>query len=172
MTLCNGLYLSSAIRQVPDTEEVYLSHETDISFMVEILERVGEDDAMKATRFHFESLAHDNDAMSFTVEEAYPSIGPAHPSPPAQPVYTALEGTQLVPKFNKPAEQADQVKIFLAVWRVDMRNVDIVMSINVPVVTGSDGNERGVGKEGVDWARKAWEKAKASLVINDFGLFA
>lgn len=81
-------------------------------------------------------------------------------------------GTQTVPKFNKPAEQADLVKIFLAVWRVDAKNIDVVMSINVPVVTGSDGNQKGVGQAGVEWAQVAWERAKSSFVIEDFGLFA
>ncbi|KAG8992230.1 hypothetical protein FRB94_014652 [Tulasnella sp. JGI-2019a] len=163
---------ASAFRQVPDTEEVYLSHDTDISFTVEILERVAPDDAVDAVKFHFDSLAHDNDASSSTTEETYPPSGVIAASPPAQPACTALVGTQLVAKFNKPPEQADHVKIFLAVWRVEGKNIDVVMSINVPVITGADGNQKGVGQEGVDWARTAWERARATLTIEDFGLFA
>ncbi|KAG8853494.1 hypothetical protein FRB96_008096 [Tulasnella sp. 330] len=163
---------ASAFRQVPDTEEVYLSQDTDISFTIEILERVEPEDPIEAIWFHFESLAHDNDALSSTVEEAQKPSGTVSASPPAQPACISLVGTQIVSKFNKPAEQADQVKIFLAVWRVDAKNIDVVMSINVPVVTGADENQKGVGQKGVDWARVAWEKAKTTLKIEDFELFA
>jgi len=151
---------------------VYLSQDTDISFTVEILERVAAEDTIEAVKFHFDSLAHDNDALSSTVEETHPPSGAILASPPAQPACISLIGTQIVSKFNKPANQADQVKIFLAIWRVEGKNIDVVMSINVPVVTGADGNQKGVGQEGVDWARVAWEQAKSTFKIEDFGLFA
>lgn len=46
------------------------------------------------------------------------------------------------------------------------------MSVNVPVVTGADGNQKGVGQAGVDWACVAWEKAMMTFKVEDFGLFA
>jgi len=171
--LPNGLLDASDFRQIPDTQEVLLLRDSDISFIVEILERVDHADGSEAARFHFDALAHDNNATSSTVDITFPSEGaPAGPSPPAQPVCYSLVGTQTVPKFNKGAQQADTVKIFLAVWRVDAKNMDLVLTVNVPVKTGADANARGVGEPGAEWARAVWEYAKSTFVVEDFNLFA
>ncbi len=77
----------------------------------------------------------------------------------------------MVPKFNKRAQQADLVRIYVAVWRVDSKNTDVVLSINVPVL-GGNADSRGVGEEGARWARLVWENAVKSFKIEDFGLFA
>jgi hypothetical protein len=69
--------------------------------------------------FHFDSLAHDNDALSSTVEGAVvpgASDTPPAPSPPNQPVAWTLKGRQSVRKFNKTEE--DAVAILMAVWRI------------------------------------------------------
>jgi len=173
MYLPDGLVDASDFRQVPDTQEVYLLNDADISFIIEILERVAPDDGNEAARFHFESLAHDNDATSSQIDTVLPSQNTDKgPSPPAQPACYSLIGTQTVPKFNKRAQQADTVRILLGLWRVDARNIDVVFSVNVPVVTGSDLNARGVGQPGMDWAQAAWEHAKSTFEIHDWGLFA
>jgi len=173
ISLPDGLVDASDFRQVPDTQEVYLLKEADISFIVEILERVAPDDGDEAARFHFESLAHDNDATSSQIDTVLPPQNTSQgPSPPAQPACYSLIGTQTVPKFNKRAQQADTVRILVAVWRVDAKNSDIVLSVNVPVVTGSDSNARGVGQPGMEWAQEVWEQAKSTLKIEDWDLFA
>lgn len=124
-------------------------------------------------RFHFEALAHDNNATDQTVEEViYPELDQHDEIPNAQPPCIALVGSQVVPKFNKSAQEADLVKLYMAVWRVDAKGTDIVLSVNVPVVTGADGNAKGVGELGVAFARVVWEKARSTFKIDDFGLFA
>ena len=71
-------------------------------------------------RFHFESLAHDNSAVSSTVHNTTSS-------PSRQPEISgviALNGTQGIPKFN--ATTPDEVQIFLALYRIPSKNVDLV----------------------------------------------
>lgn len=173
MSLPEDLIDVSDLRQVPDTQEAWLSKDTDVSYIVEVLERVEFSDGVEAVKFHFDALADDNNAVEREVELTEgPKTAPTGPSPPQQPPCWALIGKQHVPKFNKPKEQADIVKIFLLLWRVDAKDSDVVLTINVPLVTKSDGNAGGVGEEGAELVRHIWEQARASFKIKDFSLFA
>lgn len=170
MSLPADLIDASDLRQVPNTQEVFLSKDTDISYIIEVLERVEAGDGVEAVKFHFDALADDNDAKKREIEVTEgPQTHPAGPSPPAQPSCWALIGTQHVPKFNKSAEQADIVKIFVLLWRVDAKQMDVVLTINVPISTAEAG---GVGEEGVGRVRQIWEKARSSFEVKDFELFA
>lgn len=170
------------LRQVPDTQEVFLYPHCGISIIVEVLERVDVvslNDAAKYViwehlcttplttwiphRFHFESLAHDNSAETHKVHEImmYPSEIDS-PTPPPILLY----GSQTVPKFNSTVP--DQIRILLAMYRLPEKNVDLVMSMNAPMqsVAGDAINED-------QWieAKDAFEVATRSLRILDFGLF-
>lgn len=83
------------------------------------------------------------------------------------PAPVLLSGTQNVPKFNQT--QPDEVQIFLALYRVASKNVDLVMTMNVPT-RSSDGGA--VTAAGLEEARKIFDVAAPSLKIVDFGLFA
>ncbi|KIO32556.1 hypothetical protein M407DRAFT_241426 [Tulasnella calospora MUT 4182] len=173
MSLPVDLIDASTLRQVPDTQEVFLSKDTDISYIIEVLERVEVNGGVEAVKFHFNALADDNGATKTDIELTEgPKTEQTGPSPPAQPPCWTLVGTQQVPKFNKSTEQADIVKIFLLLWRVDAKQSDVVLTINVPIVTGSDGNAGGVGEKGAELVRYVWEKARASFKVEDFELFA
>lgn len=78
-----------------------------------------------------------------------------------------LEGTQTVKKFN--ATVPDQIRILMSLYRIEDKNVDLVLVMNVPVQTLDDG---AVGEQGVEAARKEFETAALSLRIKDYGLFA
>ncbi|KAG8900322.1 hypothetical protein FRB99_006110 [Tulasnella sp. 403] len=171
-TLPADLIDASDFRQVPDTQEVLLSKDSNISFIIEILQRVDPGDAVEAAKFHFDALAHDNSATSCTVDEVFAPQAVSGPSPPFQPMRASIIGTQTVPKFNKGAQHADRVKILLTVWRVDTKNMDVVLSVNVPVITGTDNNLTGVGDAGYNWAKATWECAQSTFTIVDFALFA
>ncbi|TNY17873.1 hypothetical protein DMC30DRAFT_428852 [Rhodotorula diobovata] len=165
---------ASDLRQVPDTQEVFLAPDSDLSLIVEVLELVKDDgsadDLEKAARFHFSSLAHDNSALSSTVSSvSVPSAAP-RPSGPGQPVLlgpTVLRGQQTVSKFNKPESEADTVSIQLALWRVPARNADVTLCVNWPVRVGETGEERGD-----DEAKRVFDEAVRSFEVKDFGLFA
>ena len=78
-----------------------------------------------------------------------------------------MYGTQTVQKFN--SKTADEVRILLALYRVKDKDVDLVMTMNVPMTTADGG---AVSEE--DWteAKGVFEVAAKSLRIVDYGLFA
>jgi hypothetical protein len=181
----------STLRQIPDTQEVLLSPNSDITFIVEILESVEPKDMTEAIkfvrllmilshqstytirfRFHFHSVAHDNDAQSQSVVEILHlppnSTAPSSTKRTPQPAPYILQGTQAVPKFNRA--QADQVTIFLALFRVEGKEIDIVMCCNAP--TRSDNPEVKVASEAeVQELKKIFQQAVSKFRIVDFSLF-
>lgn len=115
-------------------------------------------------RFHFDSLAHDNDAEEQSVQAiAQLSGDDSSQTPPP----TVLAGTQLVRKFN--STHADEVRVLMAIYRVKDHNIDLVMTMNVPMKT----SENDAVSEG-EWltAKETFEIAARSLRIVDYGLFA
>ncbi|GAA5937764.1 hypothetical protein JCM1841_004779 [Sporobolomyces salmonicolor] len=162
---------ASDLRQVPDTQEVFLAPDSDLSLIAEILELVKDDAAADsleaAARFHFSALAHDNGALSSDVSSlALPSSAPA-PAPGEPEVLgpTLLSGIQLVSKFNRPASEADTVLIQLALWRIPSKNADVTLCVNYPIRMGETGEERSP-----DEAKMVFEEAVRSFGIKDFGL--
>ncbi|KAG8931106.1 hypothetical protein FRC02_003186 [Tulasnella sp. 418] len=163
-----GLIDASDLRQIPDTQEVYLSRNSDVSYIVEILEKVEANDPKEAAIFHFESLAHDNNAVSKTISSVTDhSGGDFSAGPEGTPLPVVLVGTQQVPKYNRTVP--DTVEIFMALYRVVEKNTDIVFTMNIPVVTNEGDGD--VGSIGVEAAKPIFERAVRSFKIVDFGLF-
>lgn len=156
---------ASGLRQVPDNQEVLLSKGSDVSIIVEVLQLATQGTSREAldqaVRFHFDSLANDNSATSFHVDSVnVPANASAGASdPPTTPSPALISGTQRVCKFDKASEEAD-VHIWLALWRITAKNVDLVLSVNDP----SDASA-------VQTAQM-FEQISKSLKIEDFGLFA
>ncbi|KAF5386555.1 hypothetical protein D9615_001827 [Tricholomella constricta] len=154
---------ASDLRQVPDTQEVFLYPDSGISIIVEILEKVDASNFDAAIRFHFNSLAHDNSAVSAVVETVTVIPNDRGDSTPSAIVLSGLQG---VPKFNRPTP--DEVHILMALYRLEHKNVDLVVTFNVPTAS-SDGGA--VSAEGLDIARSHFDALIRSLHIVDFGLF-
>lgn len=76
-----------------------------------------------------------------------------------------LKGSQLVRKFNSTVP--DAIHILLAVFRVVSKNVDLVLSMNIPLRTVEDE----VDDDEYQSAQRDFETAVKSLRIRDFGLF-
>jgi hypothetical protein len=117
-------------------------------------------------RFHFDALAHDNDALSSSVEDVRTitidrAVGDETPS------VTILRGKQGVQKFNKTS--VDDVRIFVALYRVEKKGVDLVLTLNFPMSVG-DGNIR--TEEQYMKAQSDFHAIATSLRIIDFDLFA
>lgn len=81
------------------------------------------------------------------------------------PSPTFLVGRQLVPKSNSTLP--DQVYILLALFRVESKNVDLVLSMNIPLRTAEDN----VGDAEYQRAQRDFGDAVKSLKIVNFGLF-
>ncbi|KAG9100273.1 hypothetical protein FRC06_004336 [Ceratobasidium sp. 370] len=161
----------SDLRQVPDTQEVFLSFESGVSVVVEILERVEPDDPHEVAKFHFDSLAHDNDVAAHPEGCTVQQITIPTPTAPINSlVLSVLYGTQLVPKFNR--NHPDTVKIFLAVHRVHEKNIDVVLVFNVPVEAEKEGSAVTFGGDVYNAWVNAFEEAVSTFKIVDYGLFA
>lgn len=135
-----------------------------------------------------------------TVSSPFPLASSVNTSQPH--LYATLEGTQTVSKFNKGEDDADLVKIFLAVIRVDLgpvasstdsgnaqsaqnnsssrRGGDITICVNVPLgkANSLDKDELGQPKLGDETrnlllqAQEAFRNAVRDFKILDYGLFA
>nr|CDI54017.1 conserved hypothetical protein [Melanopsichium pennsylvanicum 4] len=162
--LPKGFIDASDFRQVPDNQEVLVRDDSGISLIVEVLQLATDEGASdsldKAVRFHFSSLAHDNSASSFMVQDS--NAPPQDAQPPATPSPALLYGTQLVRKFGKASEPEELVTIRVALYRLPSKNVDLVLSVNEP--GEHDGSSSSPGQS-------AFVSACRSLCIRDWGLF-
>ncbi|KAL4399681.1 guanyl-nucleotide exchange factor [Malassezia pachydermatis] len=153
-----GDYMDASLyRQVPDSQEVLLHRDSDVSVIVEVLQCVSQatdpDGMNEGVRYHYDSLAHDNSALSTHVDSVDAPNGAASEGTTPQPAL--LFGTQRVRKFGKTSEEND-VAIHLALWRLPSKNVDLVLSINDPTRQMTHAQSR---------------HAAQSLRIVDWGLF-
>ncbi|KAF8559514.1 Mog1p/PsbP-like protein [Imleria badia] len=154
---------ASDFRQVPDNQEVFLYPDSSASIIVEVLQRISEPIDEKAVKFHFEALAHDNDAISSTMQIPFVmrnDPGDQTPSP------IILHGSQRIHKFNAIA--ADDVDIVIALFRVNSggKSADLVVSANIP--RSSDGS---VGKERAAAIASEFNSLISSLRIINYDLF-
>lgn len=117
-------------------------------------------------RFHFSSLAHDNSASQSYVESVQVSSDTAD-GEETTPNPALLSGTQVVKKFGKDTEPDDTVRIFVALWRLPSKNVDLVLSVNDPVLAQTNG----ASNHTLD-AKAMFQAAAESLQIHDWTLFA
>ncbi|CAG7846604.1 SubName: Full=Uncharacterized protein {ECO:0000313/EMBL:CCA69848.1} [Serendipita indica DSM 11827] len=152
---------ASDLRQVPDAQEVFLEHDSDVSYIFEILDRVEPEDPNDAARFHFESLAQDNSAESSNVIEVIVPDGFSE-APISNPPPILLQGTQQVAKYNKT--DLDTVEILMALYRVVEKPHDIIFVVNLPK-TATTSEERRQQVQG------SFTEMAKSLSIVDFGLF-
>jgi hypothetical protein len=114
-------------------------------------------------RYHFDAIAHDNDALSSSVDKVNEipyNRGVGIPS------VIILRGRQSVKKFNKTS--ADDLRIFVALYRLKEKGVDLVLSLNFPTNTG-EGVTR--TEEQYNTAEETFLSIAASLHVVDFTLF-
>ncbi|KZV90425.1 Mog1p/PsbP-like protein [Exidia glandulosa HHB12029] len=165
----HNLVDASTLREVPDTQEVFLHTDCTASWIVEILQRVEPVDAVEAAKFHFSSLAHDNDALSSQVVDVrtLPAQPNASPHAANTPPPTICDGWQEVAKYNRTAP--DKVEIMLAVYRLQAQNIDVVLSVNLPHVL-ADGTR--TPEDLITGIKSSFVAVAQSLSIVDFGLFA
>ncbi|KAH9951393.1 Mog1p/PsbP-like protein [Amylocystis lapponica] len=184
VTLPANLVDAADLRQVPDTQEVFMYPDSGISVIVEVLESVEAQDAQGIAKLHFESIAHDNDAEESELFEVaqLPAEG-SHQTPAPIVFY----GTQTARKFNSMTP--DHVRFLVAVYRVPQHNVDLVLTMNVPIKTANEAvaeadqsiatnvivkalDAGAVSEDEWESAKKTFDVAVRSLRIVDLGLFA
>ncbi len=114
-------------------------------------------------RYHFDAIAHDNDALSSSVDGV--NEIPYNRSDEI-PSIIVLRGRQGVRKFNKTS--VDDLRIFMALYRLKRRGVDLVLSLNYPMNT-SEGVTR--TEEQYNTAKETFLSIAASFHVIDFRLF-
>ena len=83
------------------------------------------------------------------------------------PSIIVLRGRQGVRKFNKTS--VDDVRMFLALYRLAERGVDLVLSLNFPMSTGDTVVRT---EEEYNAAKETFRSIATSFHIVDYGLFA
>jgi Ran-interacting Mog1 protein len=116
--LIPSLYMdASKLRQIPDSQEVFLDPSSDSSLILELLEPTDSDACVSACAA-FAQLAADNDALEASIEST--DVIDAET--------IIVRGTQTVSKFGKGP--ALTVKIVLGLIRLDQFNADVLMTLN------------------------------------------
>ena len=114
-------------------------------------------------RYHFGAIAHDNDALSSSVDEV---IEIPYNRGVEIPSIIILRGRQSVKKFNKTS--VDDVRIFVALYRLKEKGVDLVLTFNFPMNTG-EGVTR--TEEEYNITKETFLSIATSLHVVDFSLF-
>jgi hypothetical protein len=89
-----------------------------------------------------------------------PDMGGSTPSP------VVLHGTQTVRKFNRRG--LDTVQILMALYRVEERKADLVVTFNIPIESEDPGV---VTESQIQKVTEDFNEVVKSLVIRDFNLF-
>ncbi|KAH0830511.1 hypothetical protein J3R83DRAFT_1962 [Lanmaoa asiatica] len=153
----------SVLRQVPDNQEVFLYSDSSASIVTEVLQRISEPIDTEAVKFHFEALAHDNDAISSTMQTPFVMCNDRGDQTPPPII---LHGSQRIRKFNAIA--ADDVDISIALFRVHSggKSADLVVSVSIP-----RNSEGGVGEEHAVAIASEFNTLVTSLRIVNYNLF-
>ncbi|KAM0754020.1 Mog1p/PsbP-like protein [Meredithblackwellia eburnea MCA 4105] len=170
---------ASTLRQVPDEQEVWIDNNSNTSIIIEVLQQptatLTDDDDMATV--HWQSLAHDNDAITQTILSTYTLPLTTTQKQQQQQEFkvegpTIVIGHQTIAKFN--ANIPDTVLIQLAIWRIPQKNTDLVLSVNFPIKQANSNNDNSQSQEERDpsTAKKVFQDILNGLVIKDFGLFA
>jgi hypothetical protein len=117
-------------------------------------------------RFHFNSIAHDNQAAVTTLDEQMMLIPNDRPDD-STPSPIIIHGTQDVRKYTNAV--ADHVHISIGLFRVAVKGIDLVVTLNAPLQSVDNG---AVDAAGLSRAREDFDTLVRSLRILDFGLFA
>ena len=89
-------------------------------------------------------------------------------APPLEtPTPILLDGSQQVKKFNR--QFPDDIRILLAIYRLESKGVDIVLSANLPIAKESGG---GLDEAEFNSAKEYFLTAAKSLKVLNFDLFA
>ncbi|GIZ47659.1 hypothetical protein CKM354_001074400 [Cercospora kikuchii] len=166
----------SQIRQVPDTQEVFLHTEGFSSMVFDILERVenASNDDVEALKFHLSDIIDSEpDAAASTVLETASEFGLGK-----MPGTKCLSLVARVPAGEKMRGRANEPKggvvVFVILVRLERVETDFVVSVNLPVMREGAVGEGGDVKEVeglLDVGRKVRERVVGSLQVKDWGLF-
>ncbi|GES73646.1 ran guanine nucleotide release factor [Rhizophagus clarus] len=165
----------SDVRKVPDNQEAFADVNTDQSIIIEILEFVKQTTNDDAARYHFDSIATDNDAEDFsTIQQITQLTSQEVPNLPSDTLMYFCTGQQSVAKFNEKDPNArNLVNIYLALLRLPNYDTDIVITYNIPILIGAASSSRQTAQEGnIQVGFEEFKRMLATFKINNYDLFA
>ncbi|CAB4384803.1 unnamed protein product [Rhizophagus irregularis] len=165
----------SNVRNVPDNQEVFADVNTDQSIIVEILEFVKQVANEDAAKYHFDSIASDNDAENFnTIHQITQLTSQEIPNLPSDTPMYFCTGQQSVAKFNEKDPSArNLVNIYMALFRFPNYDTDIVITYNIPILIGAASSSRQTAQEGnIQVGFEEFKRMLATFKINNYDLFA
>jgi hypothetical protein len=126
----------STIRQVPDHQEVFVDRNSEISFIVELVNFDSDVSDANAPGHYFSDLAECNEAKNVKIDSSgIVSVRGFMPLLTEKSVVKcAIAGRQTVSKFRREDAPLEIVQILLVIVRLPHVGTDILISVNVPFV--------------------------------------
>ncbi|KAL1921674.1 uncharacterized protein VTP21DRAFT_10316 [Calcarisporiella thermophila] len=169
---------ASTLREIPDNQEVFVSVNSDQSIIIELLQLADEAPDEDAAKYHFEQLASDNEAESWSIESVIPLSQTELPHIPSDARIYFLTGRQVISKFKEHTPGSrNLVDIYLTLIRLPSITTDIIITYNSPVIIGEESSSRILqesaesGSVGQQQVFVGLKQTLESLQILDWGLF-
>ncbi|CCG82215.1 Putative tRNA 2'-phosphotransferase [Taphrina deformans PYCC 5710] len=145
---------ASLLRQVPDTQEVFLDPDNaDRSFIVELVERLDVSDPDAGTE-HYKVLSEDNDAAAHHITKTEVIL----PAQDGQDCKILVSGSQKIAKFNTPTQK--EISVVMGIVRLAKVSTDVLLMYNAPYSADTV-------EDGMDIVRAALDRFK----VKDWSLF-
>ncbi|KAI5361263.1 putative ran-interacting Mog1 protein [Septoria linicola] len=127
----------SQIRQVPDTQEVFLSSSGFSSIVFDILERVFPPPTdIEALKFHLSDIV-ESDASHTVLHKITSPPAITLSKMPSTPVFSLLASAPTGEKMRGRPNEPDFVAIVLILVRLENVGTDLVVSVNLPHIPGT-----------------------------------
>ncbi|EPY51162.1 ran GTPase binding protein Mog1 [Schizosaccharomyces cryophilus OY26] len=127
---------ASALRQIPDNQEVFLQDSKEnLTLILELLEQVEKPQDATVAKFHFDSIAYDNDASESIIwkdtDLSQEDIAGLNNE---RAIGTCTFGCQKVfEKGKKMTDVASNVAVLVHVITLQEFETDVVCSVNIPL---------------------------------------
>ncbi|KAJ3336307.1 hypothetical protein HDU93_003111 [Gonapodya sp. JEL0774] len=140
--ISDGFLDASQLREIPDTQEVFVHSQTDASVIIEILE-VADVAGAECGSWHFWNIAEENDAKEQSqILNVENYSGSAFPKLPSNAIVSLVHGRSLISKYRENARNL--VNVHLAVVRLPApHSSDIVITYNDPALISTESSSAG-----------------------------
>lgn len=173
----------SAIRQIPDNQEVFAHAESDRSVVVELLQSENSVPAQEArpASFHWDVLIHDSGAINSSIwerEEVANDLLAANLIQQDGGVHASVvTGEHRVAKYRDTADRANNVSVCLACIRLPRAATDVLVVVNEPTTIHPEsssamyGSAVGEGLQRPSTSYAILRSAISSIEVLDWSLF-
>ncbi|KAL2045521.1 hypothetical protein N7G274_001949 [Stereocaulon virgatum] len=176
----SGFADASAIRQVPDNQEVYVESNGFTSLTIDLTERVTHFSTDKeALEYHFDDIIAEGDTKQVLAVNEDIKLAKFPPTTPILSLLAKITPSPPAPGITQRPHSPTSTDIHLTLIRLVEQSADILITLNVPHIPGETETEDegfvGGGRFGraerAVRMKEAWEGVVGSLEVRDWGLF-